>query len=93
MFVLVTLLVQNLLISLKRMVTYVQKVSTAQRVQPLLKLVQGVHMVQAQEILKPLNANSVPLAPMAMILELLLASRVVVPHAPKLDQRVVSALV
>jgi len=72
--------------------TSVPKVSIAQRDPTPLKLVLRALLVQVQEILKPLNANSAHLAPMAMKLELLLASLVVAPHAPRLAQKVASVL-
>jgi hypothetical protein len=92
MFALAIPRVQNLLISQKKMVTFVPKVSFAQRDPTPLKLVLRVPLVQVQEILKRLNANSAHLAPMAMTLVLLLASLVVAPHAPRLAQKVASVL-
>jgi hypothetical protein len=89
---LATLQVQNHLILPKRMATSVPKVSTAQRDPTPLKLVLRALLVQVQEILKPLNANSAHLALMVMTLVLLLASLVVAPHAPRLAQKVASVL-
>lgn len=92
MFASAILQVRNLLILPKKMVIFVPKVSTALRDPTLQKLVLRALLVQVQEILKRLNANSAHLAPMAMTLVLLLASLVVAPHAPRLAQKVVSVL-